>query len=113
MLCSGLAPGAYAPDGTMSGGVMATNTIARSNAPRKSAEIPVRNITDDDLRFALRQGFEDFKTFRSDVLIAGLIHTLIGLAAVVMTTSKPLMPFFLPVVAGRRAARSDRRRRIL
>src|SRR6185437_10387219 len=84
----------------MSGGVMATNTIAHSNAPTKSTVIRVRRISDDDLRFALRQGFEDFKTFRGDVLIAGLIYTLIGLAAVVMTTSKPLMPFFLPVVAG-------------
>jgi uncharacterized membrane protein len=96
----GLAPGASTPDGTKSGGVMATNTIARSNAPRKSTEIPVRKISDEDLRFALKQGFEDFKTFRGDVLIAGLIYTLIGIAAVVMTTSKPLMPFFLPVVAG-------------
>jgi uncharacterized membrane protein len=79
---------------------MATNTIARGKAPRKPAQIPVRNITDADLRFALRQGFDDFKTFRGDVVFAGLIYTVIGLAAVVMTTSMPLMPFFLPVVAG-------------
>ena len=79
---------------------MATNTIARGKAPRKPAQIPVRNITDEDLRFALRQGFDDFKTYRGDVVFAGLIYTVIGLAAVVMTTSMPLMPFFLPVVAG-------------
>jgi len=79
---------------------MATNTIARGKAPRKPAQIPVHNITDADLRFALRQGFDDFKTFRGDVVFAGLIYTVIGLAAVVMTTSMPLMPFFLPVVAG-------------
>ena len=34
------------------------------------------------------------------LIFAGLIYTLIGLAAVVMTTSRPLMPFFFPVVAG-------------
>ena len=79
---------------------MATNTIPRGKAPRKPVQIPVRNITDEDLRFALRQGFDDFKTFRGDVVFAGLIYTVIGLAAVVMTTSMPLMPFFLPVVAG-------------
>jgi len=79
---------------------MATNTIARGKAPRKPVQIPVRNITDEDLRFALRQGFDDFKTFRGDVVFAGLIYTVIGLAAMVMTTSMPLMPFFLPVVAG-------------
>jgi uncharacterized membrane protein len=79
---------------------MATNTIARGKAPRKSIRIPVRTISDEDLRFALRQGLEDFKAFRGDVVFAGLIYTFIGIAAVVMTTSMPLMPFFLPVVAG-------------
>ena len=33
-------------------------------------------------------------------VFAGLIYTLIGIAAAVMTTNGPLMPFFFPVVAG-------------
>jgi uncharacterized membrane protein len=37
---------------------------------------------------------------RGDLVFAGLIYTVIGLAAVVMTASKPLIPFFYPVVAG-------------
>ena len=37
---------------------------------------------------------------RGDIFFAGLIYTLIGIAAVVMTTNQPLMPFFFPVVAG-------------
>jgi uncharacterized membrane protein len=37
---------------------------------------------------------------RGDIFFAGLIYTLIGIAAVVMTTNKPLMPYFFPVVAG-------------
>ena len=77
---------------------MATNSIARGSA--KQAEIPIRTISDDDLRASLRQGFDDFLTFRGDIVFAGLIYTVIGLAAVVMTTSMPLMPFFVPVVAG-------------
>jgi uncharacterized membrane protein len=77
---------------------MATNTIPRA-APRK-AEIPIRTITDDDLRGSLRQGLSDFMTFRGDIIFAGLVYTVIGIAAVVMSTSRPLMPFFLPVVAG-------------
>jgi uncharacterized membrane protein len=88
------------PDGTVQGGVMATNMIARGKEPRKTAQIPVRKIGDEDLRFALKQGLDDFKTFRGDVVFAGLIYTLLGLAAVVMTASMPLMPFFVPVVAG-------------
>src|SRR3954453_16829005 len=81
------------------GGVMATYTIARP-APRNAAEIPVRQITDEDLRIALRQGLEDFLDLRGDLFFAGLIYTLIGLAAVAMTTNLPLLPYFYPVVAG-------------
>lgn len=79
---------------------MATNTIVRGGAQRKAAEIPVQKISDEDLKFSLRQGLDDFLTFRGDIVFAGLIYTIIGIAAVVMTTSKPLVPFFLPVVAG-------------
>jgi uncharacterized membrane protein len=77
---------------------MATNTIARET-PRKS-QIPIRSISRDDLTASLRQGLDDFMTFRGDIVFAGLVYTVIGIAAVVMTTSRPLMPFFLPVVAG-------------
>ena len=67
---------------------------------RRKASTPVRRIGHEDLSIALRQGLDDFLTFRGDIVFAGLIYTLIGLAAVVMTTSAPLMPFFFPVVAG-------------
>ena len=78
---------------------MATQPVSASRSAR-TKQIPVRTITDDDLRFSLRQGWEDFSELRGDLIFAGLIYTLIGLAAVVMTTSAPLMPFFFPVVAG-------------
>jgi uncharacterized membrane protein len=79
---------------------MATKTIARGNSRSKRNEIPVRKISDEDLSLSLKQGLEDFQTFRGDIILAGLIYTFIGLGAVVMTTSRPLMPFFFPVVAG-------------
>jgi uncharacterized membrane protein len=78
---------------------MATQTVSASRSAR-TKEIPVRRITDDDLRSSLRQGWEDFLDLRGDLFFAGLIYTLIGLAAVVMTTNMPLLPFFFPVVAG-------------
>src|SRR4051812_1847531 len=78
---------------------VATKTITRG-ASRKAAEIRVRNITHEDLSLSLRQGLDDFLTFRGDIVFAGIVYTVIGLAAVVMTTSMPLMPFFFPVVAG-------------
>lgn len=78
---------------------MATHSIAVQGSARKKT-IPVRKITNDDLRLSLRHGFEDFQAMRGDLVFAGLIYTFIGVAAVVMTTSAPLMPFFFPVVAG-------------
>ena len=79
---------------------MATNSVVRGGASRNAAEIPVRKISNEDLNIALRQGLDDFLTFRGDIILAGLVYTVIGVAAVVMSTSKPLMPFILPVVAG-------------
>ena len=73
-------------------------TVSRVSASPKN--IPVRKITDEDLRLSLRDGLSDFGEMRGDLLFAGLIYTVIGIAAVVMTTDKPLMPFFVPVVAG-------------
>ena len=78
---------------------MATHTMSASRSAR-TKQFPIRTITDDDLRFSLRQGWEDFRDLRGDLVFAGLIYTMIGLAAVVMTTSRPLIPFFYPVVAG-------------
>jgi uncharacterized membrane protein len=78
---------------------MATQTMS-AGRPAKTRPIPVRKISDEDLRFALKQGWEDFRDLRGDLVFAGVIYTLIGLAAVVMTTSAPLIPFFFPVVAG-------------
>ena len=78
---------------------MATSTI-NSRAARRSKPLPVRRIGEQDLRFALRAGWEDFQDMRGDIVFAGLIYTFIGVAAVVMTTSRPLIPFFFPVIAG-------------
>jgi len=66
----------------------------------ESAKIPIRRISPGDLRASLRQGLEDFRDMRGDLIFAGLIYTFIGVAAAVMTTNGPLMPFFFPIVAG-------------
>jgi uncharacterized membrane protein len=63
-------------------------------------QIPVRKIADEDLSWSLKQGLGDFQAMRGDLVFAGVIYTFIGVAAAVMTTNGPLMPFFFPVVAG-------------
>jgi uncharacterized membrane protein len=92
------APGAE-PESASKGGVMASKSIA-ARRPARSKLIPVRKISDEDLRLSLRQGLDDFLDMRGDLVFAGLIYTIIGIAGVVMTTNGPLMPFFFPVVAG-------------
>lgn len=76
---------------------MATVASRRAASTKR---IPIRTITNDDLRLSLKQGLEDFGAMRGDIFFAGAIYTLVGIAAVVMTTNAPLMPFFVPVVAG-------------
>jgi uncharacterized membrane protein len=83
----------------LKGDVMATESMAVRGSTRRRP-IPVRKITNEDLRLSLRRGLGDFQAMRGDLVFAGLIYTFIGVAAVVMTTSAPLMRFFFPVVAG-------------
>jgi uncharacterized membrane protein len=78
---------------------MASKSIAAAR-PSRSRKIVVRQITDEDLRASLRQGRDDFLDLRGDLFFAGLIYTLIGIAAVVMTSNGPLIPFLFPIVAG-------------
>ena len=76
---------------------MATASPVSASA---SAKIPIRKIGANDLRDSLSKGLKDFRAMRGDLIIAGLVYTFIGVAAAVMTTNGPLMPFFFPVVAG-------------
>jgi uncharacterized membrane protein len=78
---------------------MATETLVPP-LTAQPARIPIRKISNGDLRWSLRQGLGDFQTMRGDLVFAGLIYTFIGIAAAVMTTNGPLLPFFFPVVAG-------------
>ena len=77
---------------------MATKSMRGTPAAR-TRKIPVRTIDAADLRLSLTNGLNDFLAMRGDIFFAGLIYTLIGIAAVVMTTNEPLMPYFFPVVA--------------
>ena len=79
---------------------MASQTVSAATPRERTRPIPIRAIDDEDLRLSLKQGYSDFGDLRGDLVFAGLIYTVIGLAAVVMTASAPLMPFFFPVVAG-------------
>ena len=62
--------------------------------------LPVRKITNDDLRIVLRQGMDDFLAKRGDILIAGLIYPLIGFFTAIIVLGGDFLPLFFPIAAG-------------
>lgn len=67
---------------------------ARTQAPE------VRQITTADLNWALRQGWDDFKARRGDIVFAGLLYPAIGSLAAIFAFRGDLLPLLFPMVAG-------------
>ncbi len=66
-----------------------------------TAEQPiVQAIGVADLLDALRDGFEDFKAKRTDVVFLALIYPLIGLILIRITLGQSLVPLLFPLIAG-------------
>ena len=65
-----------------------------------SGPLPVRRITNDDLRQSLRLGLDDFLEKRGDILVAGLLYPLIGLFAAAIMLGGAFLPLFFPIAAG-------------
>lgn len=72
-------------------------TLDAAPAPRP---LPVRKITNDDLRIVLRQGMDDFMAKRGDILIAGLLYPLIGFFTAIIMLGGDFLPLFFPIAAG-------------
>lgn len=68
--------------------------------PATAALPDIRRIGSDDLRWALAEGWKDFRAKRGDLLFIGLLYPVICLVAAVMTFNDPLLPLFFPLVAG-------------
>jgi len=67
----------------------------------QAAPLPqVRQIGADDVRWALAEGWKDFREKRGDLIVVGLLYPLICLIAVVLTLNEPLLPLLFPLVAG-------------
>jgi uncharacterized membrane protein len=68
------------------------------SAPNGVAE--VRTISIDDLRWALREGWSDFKARRGDLLLLPLVYVLVGVLAAFFAFNADLFPFLFPAAAG-------------
>lgn len=60
----------------------------------------VRTISVADLRWALAEGWADFREKRGDIVLIGLIYPVVGLIAAWFALNGQLMPLLFPLVAG-------------
>lgn len=67
----------------------------------EAVEMPVVNtIGVEDLRIALRRGFEDFGAFRSDVLVICFLYPVVGLLLIWFAFDRALLPLLFPLMSG-------------
>jgi len=60
----------------------------------------IRKIGFDDLRVALRQGWEDFQDKRGDLVFIGVIYPLVVLFAIMVASRASILPLLFPLLAG-------------
>ena len=73
----------------------------QDTASLPATDIPeIRTITVADLNWALAEGWKDFLAKRGDLIVIGLLYPIICLVAAVVTFNDPLLPLFVPLVAG-------------
>ncbi|MFV2053025.1 DUF2189 domain-containing protein [Aliiroseovarius sp. YM-037] len=64
-------------------------------------EMPVVNtIGTEDLRIALRKGFDDFGAFRSDVLVICFLYPVVGMLLIWFAFDRALLPLLFPLMSG-------------
>jgi uncharacterized membrane protein len=75
--------------------------VAGRIASEEAAAAPqIRSLTTEDLRTALRRGFEDFTACRSDVAFLCLLYPIIGIALAWIAFDRSLLPLLFPVISG-------------
>ncbi|WP_164157121.1 DUF2189 domain-containing protein [Sandarakinorhabdus rubra] len=61
---------------------------------------PVRALTTDDLRWALRRGWDDFRSRRGDLILLPIIYPMVVVLAAYFAFNARLFPLIFPLVAG-------------
>lgn len=60
----------------------------------------VRKISVSDLRDALRQGFDDFGAYRTDVIFLCVVYAVVGLILARLAFGMDLLPLIFPLASG-------------
>lgn len=63
-------------------------------------DMNVRRIDIADLRWALREGWDDFMELRGDLIFIGAIYPFVGLLAALVALDQSLVPLLFPAAAG-------------
>jgi hypothetical protein len=75
-------------------------TLLSPDIPLGAAHPAVRRVDQSDLRWALSEGWKDFREKRGDVIFLALIYPVVGLIAGVAVFNSRMLPLFFPLVAG-------------
>lgn len=79
----------------------AAHALGRIGGPGGDAAVPEpADLDGEDIREALRAGFDDFLAFRADVMFIVLIYPLIGLGLAMAAFDRSLLPLLFPAAAG-------------
>lgn len=75
--------------------------MARTVSGEEEQELPIVNtLSLQDLRDALAQGYDDFKTFRSDLIAVCTLYPIIGICLAVMAFQGNLVHLIVPLITG-------------
>lgn len=95
-------PGSWAVDHIGSAGRhLGSMTSGLGSGSTGLDEMPtIRKLEMEDLRAALRKGFEDFQACRSDVVFLCLLYPIIGVFLAWVALQRELLPLLFPVMSG-------------
>lgn len=64
------------------------------------APVEIRTLDVSDLKEALRKGYDDFTTMRTDVMFIVLIYPVIGVLLAWFAVNRELLPMLFPLISG-------------
>ncbi|MEM1360497.1 MAG: DUF2189 domain-containing protein [Pseudomonadota bacterium] len=81
------------------GGYLA-DTTGRIVGEEANKPPSLRDMSLDDIREALKKGFEDFTALRSDVIFIVILYPIIGICLAVFAFNTELAPYLFPIASG-------------
>lgn len=77
-----------------------TSSGGHQTAESVTGDFAVRDIGVDDLRMALRQGWDDFLTMRGDLVFLGLVYPAVVILAALYTLQNSIVSLIFPLFSG-------------